>query len=77
MQSIKMNAAELRQYLLTSIGKAMSLPKPLDLPLRVPVAGDPEGNWKVDLSKTDLYGYDDLIAVVIDAARSAIALKVD
>ena len=50
---------------------------PIELPLPVPVSGDPVSNWHVDLSPVNGTGFEDLIKVIIDETRLSVRLKTD
>jgi hypothetical protein len=72
-----MNATDLQQHLQFMAGRALKNAPRIFFPPPTPVEGDPAGNWTIDLAGVDLFGYDDMIAVVIADARKAILLKID
>jgi hypothetical protein len=77
MQAIKMNAEELRTFLHRTIDRHLKNVPPIELPLPVPVAGDPVSNWRVDLSPVNGTGFEDLIKVIVEETRLSVSLKAD
>jgi hypothetical protein len=77
MQVIRMKDEELRRYLRSMLGRVLKDAPNINFPPPIPVTGDPKGNWTLDLNGVEMFGYEDLVGVVIQEARQAIRLKTD
>jgi hypothetical protein len=77
MQTLKMSGEEIRHYVANLITRHLRNVPDIALPLPTP-SGDPGGpNWHMDLAGVEMQGFDDLIRVVIEDARTAVFLMPD
>jgi hypothetical protein len=72
-----MNAADLQRYLQTMLGRVLKDAPQIAFPRPIPTEGDPMANWTMDLTSVEMYGYQDLVTVVVEESRAAITLKSD
>ncbi len=72
-----MNAADLQRYLQTMLGRVLKDAPKIAFPPPIPTENDPAANWTMDLTNVEMYGYEDLVAVVVEESRAAINLKSD
>ena len=77
MQTIAMTPPQLQHYLESVVGKALKDAPRIAFPLPIPVKGDANANWAMDLSHVDMFGYDDMVEVAVEFARHAVKLKTE
>jgi len=75
MQTIRMDAEEIRQFVRRQVRKHLKNAPFIDFPLPVPAPEGREGDWLMDLSKVDTKSFGPLIEVMVGEARLSLALK--